>query len=307
MKKLIVATLLLSPGLAQALPNDLPGSCRQALHDHYLSLPIETNVEVGFVTKDQANGRCHLENLGHGLKDAFPFPRERMDELFGDNHAQRIENYHTHPVANVAYFSQGVSYNGEIMFVNEAQVATRRLGASTYDKLVEAIRQRRIPGFSLNPPSIWDLTFAIHLAKYKATGTQNLVSRVITSGGIWTYSLADGSRARDVLDKLDTLTSYAMMYEAGHSLRASRATAARGLMLYERVMTDPNWAPLISRWASASLELRAPYSAKAVEAFLNSGNDRLIREEFAQKVKAAEMFSELLNGIGLSASFEPFG
>lgn len=254
-----------------------------------------------FIAKDMKDGACRVAFLGAGAKDFVPNDPEQVRRELSGTGAARMANVHTHPLGNSGYFAAGKAYDGEIMFVSEAMLAPRRVSQEVYQRQAAAVRAGRIPGFNLSSPSVSDFLAAepTQLFAAESPDAHETVSVVLTSGGSWTYSV-DPAVSRE---KAYDLIAYAKIFDAAFAPATPADRRARARRLFDGMEGDLR--AFLGAWGEASLQLRAPYSAAAMERF-EAGDDGALRAEFAAKVGQAERFSGLLATIGISAIFAPF-
>lgn len=269
------------------------------------AIPNQLDIEMAFALTEK-NGQCEFEFYNMGLKEAVQIPRDRLEHSLNDSEAASFAKIHSHPMGNVGYFAAGAPYNYEIMFADTELIATRTLPPQKLAKLADAVREGRIPGYSLSPPSVQDLNGASSLWSSTGTGPKRIVSKVISSGGVWTYAINDEAREKRLRSHLEYLVAFALQHEMATSGRAPYPRQQRARQLFEHALSDPEWKLLIESWRDTGFQLRAPYSVAATDAYLDHGNDELIQLEYQQKLKAADAFSKLMKGLGAEVSFEPW-
>ncbi|MFA6028383.1 MAG: hypothetical protein WC969_00880 [Elusimicrobiota bacterium] len=286
----------------------LNAPCAETFKDELTRMPFEEATEAAFVLKDMLDSSCRVALLGVGRESFVPLSPEQSDRELSDPAMARALDAHSHPAGNGAYFGEGGPYAGEIMFASESAIAERRLPKELYEQALSWVREGRIPGFNMSPPSIQDFLSAGANARYNVNAPGRVTSLVLTSGGAWTYVVDDETKANETLYNL---VAYANVFEAANSSAppprgAQSGRKERAQALFGSIAADPVSGPLVEGWAGASLALRAPYTAEALNRFQN-GDDAGIREEAAAKQAEAERFCALLRTMGIRAAFTPRG
>lgn len=267
------------------------------------AIPNFLDIEIAFALTEK-QGRCEFEFYNLGLKDAVQIPRDALDRSLADSASDAYSKIHSHPLANVGYFAKGAPYGYEVMYADPALIATRQLPAERFQKLAEAVKQGRIPGYSLSPPSVQDFSGASSLWKSLAQGPKKIDSKVISSGGVWTYSINTAEDEKRLRSHLEYLVAFALQHEMATSGKATPPRRERARQLFAQALSDPEWKKLIETWRDTGFELRAPYSKAAVDAFLDRDDDSLIRAEYQRKLETVEAFRTMMKGLGVDVSFE---
>lgn len=290
--------------LVQAYAVPALGSC---VFDAKILQPVSTGLafEVSF-SLTQKHGECVFEFYATGMANGVRVPSEPLERALADHDTDVYNKIHSHPMSNVGYFAEGSPYDYEVMFADEDMIHTRQLPRELVDRLAQAVQRGDLPGYSLSPPSVQDFNGASTLWSYTEKGPKKILSRVISSGGVWTYAIEGEAQAKKARQNLEYLVAYALQHEMAHTERAPEARRERARRLFEAAWESEEWGPIFRVWQETGFELRAPYSREAALAWFERGDKSAIEAEFARKLEQAKKLCELLHELGIEASFEPF-
>ena len=285
------------------------GQCDLLLEESYRKISSLENSEVAFVTLDKSDQSCHFEVLGEGVNDKVELDIDRLYEVLEEEDVEWAQSTHTHVNKNVEYFSKaGPNYTGEIMFAEAAKVFERQLEKEDYDYMLRMIQEQRMPGFNFSPPSLADFRFLVNRDLVSRAKAKKFTSRVITSGGVWDYTISDPANKEKVSKMIGSLVSYGMIYEAAKTPGLARDSKRHehAKRLLKLIMADSESSALVEAWKEPSLVLRMPYSKAALNAF-RDGDSALVRSEYQKKVQVAHEFAAYLTSVGIETEFRAFG